>query len=365
MFFLLSLQKNQWNFESDPGWHRFGDIWAKGYACDRTLAQVVADYDFDQPPSIPGNFCLIKISGTTVQVGHNLDRSFPLWASQDRVSNLDPVGQPIWADTLITVDSSGLHCKQIEILGVPDQTLTLGQVTDRILHRVTDHARQFVKHNRLPINSFRSGGLDTAFLHALVSNLGIAHSEWKETVVEPNDWINRNTEKLGRFWAYQQIHHWNRPTIMLTGSQGDEYFLRGPSVISMIMAWHDIDFLEILNQHPGAYHHWYFSKSKNQEIFASEFRDRFALKEQYPTWKTLCDQIINVLANDHQHWHLGETLTWTPQKDLDIARWALCLPIQDLLQNSLHGSLTRSCIQGLMPSSLESVIKHKNRPDQS
>jgi asparagine synthetase B (glutamine-hydrolysing) len=199
-------------------------------------------------------------------------------------------------------------------------------------------------------------------LYALVNHLGQVHTEWKETVIEPNDWINQNREKLKCFWAYQQIHHWNRPNVMLTGSQGDEYFLRGPCVISMIMAWHDIDFVKLLEQNPDAYHHWHFSKPKHRELFVSGFQNRIALKDQYPTWKSLCDQIINILANDHQHWHLGETLTWTPQKDLDIARWALCLPIQELIQNSLHGSLIRHCIQRLMPSALDSVSRHKNRP---
>jgi hypothetical protein len=327
------------------------------------LEQVVAGYDFEQPPTIPGNFCLIKISGTTLQIGHNLDRSFPLWANQDRISNFEPVGEPVWADTLITIDSTGLQRRRIGIPGALGELLTVDQVTDRILDRVIRSAQQFLKHNQLPINTFRSGGLDTAFLYALANRLEITHTEWKEAVIEPNDWINQNTEKLECFWAYKQIHHWNRSNIILTGSHGDEYFLRGPFVISMIMAWHDIDFVKILQQYPNAYHYHYFSKPKNLKLFVSEFQNRSALKERYPTFQTLCDQIINILANDHQHWHLGHTLTWTPQKDLDIARWALCLSIEDLIQNSLHGSLIRNCIQRLMPSAIEAVTKYKNRPD--
>ena len=365
MFFDISLQNNKWKIESDPGWHQFDNIWAKGYACDRPLEQVVADYDFEQAPAIAGNFCLIKISGTTLQIGHNLERSFPLWASQNRITNLEPAGEPVWADTMISIDSTGLRRRQIGIAGALGESLTVEQVTDRILDRVTTSAQQFLKHNQLPINTFRSGGLDTAFLYALANRLAITHTEWKETVIESNDWINQNTEKLECFWAYQQIHHWNRSNMILTGSHGDEYFLRGPSVIAMIMAWHDIDFAKLLQQHPDAYHYHYFLRPKNFKLFVSEFENRAALKERYPTFQTLCDQIINILANDHQHWHLGNTLTWTPQKDLDIARWALCLPIEDLIENSLHGSLIRNCIQRLMPSAIEAVTKHKNRPNVS
>lgn len=363
MFFSATKQNNKWIFESDPGWHRYGDIWAKGYACDCTLEQAAANYDFTQPCMMPGNFCLVKINQSTLQLGHNLHRSFPLWANDECVSNFQPIGEPVWADKLLTVDSTGMQHQQINMPKSLTESLTLDQVTDKILDRVFDHARRFLKHNQLPINIFRSGGLDTTFLYALVTHLGVDFTEPKEPIVESNPWLEQHQLELRPFWGYQQIHHWNTPNILLSGSHGDEYFLRGPNVISMIMAWHDIDFVKILDQNPDAYHHWYFSKPKNLELFVSGFQERSVLKKQYPTWTTLCDQIINILSNDHQHWHLGETLTWTPQKDLDIARWALCLPIEDLIQNSLHGSLTRNCIRRIFPEALDSVTMHKNRPN--
>ena len=310
MFFTAVKHNNTWQFDSDPGWHRIGNVYAKGYACDQTLEQVIERYDFAQAPTIPGNFCLVKIENSTLQVGHNIDRSFPLWASTDCVTNLEPVGEQIWADTLITVDQK-VHKQRIEIAGSLEQTLTVEQATDLILERVLFQSKRFVSHNTLPINTFRSGGLDTAFLYALVNYLKIEHTEWTETVVESMPWLEQNKEKLKRFWAYKQIHHWNHPNVMLTGSQGDEYFLRGPAAIAMIMAWHDIDFVSILDQHPQAYHHWYFSKPANKQLFESNYLNRAQLQQQYVTKKDLNDQIINMLANDHQHWHLGETLTWT------------------------------------------------------
>ena len=165
-----------------------------------------------------------------------------------------------------------------------------------------------------------------------------------------------------QFWAYRQIHHWNHPGFILTGSQGDEYFLRGPTAIAMIMSWHDVNFLSNLNQNSSAYHHWYFTKPANLRIFMDAWQNRQQLKEQYPTWTKLADQVINILINDHQHWHLGQTLTWTPQKDLDIARWALCLGPDDLIQNSLHGTLVRHCALRLDPNSLAAVTRFKNQP---
>jgi hypothetical protein len=357
MFFSLDQINQDWNFFSDPGWHQFGSIWAKGYAHNMPLNQIVQHYDFDQPPSLTGNFCLVKIDSTGIAIGHNRDRSFPLWANENSVSNINPIGNQVWANTL-------LNGTKIKIPGALEQLLTLDQATDNIINLILAQSQEFLKHNQLPINSFKSGGLDTAFLYALTQYLNIDVTECTTDVIEPNDFIESYKSKLDRFWAYRQIHHWNHPNIILTGSQGDEYFLRGPVAIAMIMAWHDIDFVKILDQNTDAYHHWYFSKPSNRNTFESYYNDRFKLKEQFPNWKSLADQIINILANDHQHWHLGHTLTWTPLKDLDIARWALCLPIEDLIQNSLHGSLMRNCIYRLLPSALNGITKYKNRVDQ-
>jgi hypothetical protein len=353
MFFSANQHRHGWSFVSDPGWSQFGSVWAKGYAHDMTLEQVVRCYDFDQPPNITGNFCLVKIDSAGIDLGHNRDRNFPLWANQHHVSNINPVGQQIWADTR-------LNGTKINIPGALEQTLTLDQATDKIIQLVLAQSQGFLKHTQLPINIFRSGGLDTAFVYALIQYLAVDAVEWTHDLVETNDFIENNKSALDQFWAYKQIHHWNHPCAIVTGSHGDEYFLRGPTAIAMIMAWHDIDFVKILDQNPDAYHYWYFSKPANRDIFASHYASKDQLKEQYPTWISLADQIVNILANDHQHWHLGQTLTWTPQKDLDIARWALCLPIDDLVQNSLHGTLIRNCIKRLLPSVLDSVTKYKN-----
>lgn len=362
MFFTATRKNNTWTFDGDNGWTQFGSIWAKGYANDRPLQKVVQEYDFTKPSKVTGNFALIRIDNKGIAVGHSRDRSFPLWASSTTVSNLNCVGESIWADTLICVDSQGqIQRSKIDIAGVPEQTLTMDQVTDRIVDLVVKQSTQFLQHTRLPVTLFRSGGLDTAFLYALIKKLQTDYVEIKDSIFEVNNFITNNTDALNKFWAYKQLHHWNSPCVIATGSQGDEYFLRGPSAVAMIMAWHDIDFVKILRQNPDAYHSWYFLQPKNLKIFEYHYNNRHYLCEQFPTRTHLNNQIVNMLANDHQHWHLGQTLTWTPQKDLDIARLALCLPIDDLISNGLHGTLTKNCIGRLFPDALLGVTKHKNR----
>ena len=364
MFFSLTKQPQGWQLENDLGWETFGSVYAKGYAYDIPLEQVVKNYNFEQPPRITGNFCLIKMDQQGISIGHNRDRSFPLWVNEQAISNFIKLDQPVWADTTVKITQENqIQLNKFKILGVTEQILTVDQVTDNILNLIIQQSKNFLSHNQLPVNNFRSGGLDTAFLYALIKFLNVPHVEWKNSVFESSEFVNKHKQELEQFWAYKQLHHWQSPNVFLTGSQGDEYFLRGPETLATIMAWHDIDFLKILDQHPDAYHAWHFSKPNNREVFSKYYQQRFELQDRYKTWLDLCEQIINILSNDHQHWHLDNTLTWTPQKDLDITRWALCLSIDDLVQNGLHGSLIKNCIHRLLPSALDGVTKYKNLKD--
>lgn len=365
MFFTVSASNNTYKVDLDPGWNKINDCWVKGYAVDRTQQDIVETYNWGQLPDIVGNFCVIKVAEQTVKIGHSKDRSFPIWTTKNTISNLYSLHQHVWADEKVWIDCNDkVNTEKILLDGALTNHLTIEQVADLIVNRTVLHAQAFLENNFLPIKCFRSGGLDTAFAHALLNYLNVDQENIIGQVMEPNTWLSQNAQELEKFWAYKQIHHWNQPCFIITGSHGDEYFLRGPNAIAMIMAWHNVDFLNILNQSPNAYHYWYFMKPKNQEIFAHAWHNRIRLKKQYPSWQMLTNQILNMFANDHQHWHLGNTLTWTPQKDLDIARWALCLNIDDLIDNSLNGTLIKNCIKRLDPGILDSITLHKNKPNQ-
>jgi hypothetical protein len=71
-------------------------------------------------------------------------------------------------------------------------------------------------------------------------------------------------------------------------------------------------------------------------------------------------QILNILINDHQHWHLGNTLTWTPFKDIEIAKILLQCPIEDLLPQFLDARLTKDLIIDYNPDIIDYLSKYKN-----
>ena len=67
------------------------------------------------------------------------------------MTNLEPVGEQIWADTLITVDQK-VHKQRIEIAGSLEQTLTVEQATDLILERVLFQSKHYTSRNTAKFN---------------------------------------------------------------------------------------------------------------------------------------------------------------------------------------------------------------------
>ena len=55
--------------------------------------------------------------------------------------------------------------------------------------------------------------------------------------------------------------------------------------------------------------------------------------------------LCNILVNDWQHWHLGNTLTWTPLRDIEIIKLFLRLPVDDALGQILNSDISCRLIE--------------------
>jgi hypothetical protein len=152
---------------------------------------------------------------------------------------------------------------------------------------------------------------------------------------------------------------------LITGSCGDEFMMRGPTALAMWCAWHDVDFCKILNQRKG-YHVRYFSKPENQAIIEKHFSARHQVRDMYPTKEKLYRQICNMNLNDYQHWHLGNTFTWSPFHDIDITLLMLRLPFDELIEHFIDATINKKIVQLLDPKCLFLISESKNSsPRQS
>ena len=99
----------------DDGWEKLvlgeDTIYYKGYSSElESLSTIVSKLASDPKLQFKGNFCAIVDSAGKVKVLHDDKRAFAIWAGEEKVSNLEPVGMHVRYGTSpsVTVTSNPL-----------------------------------------------------------------------------------------------------------------------------------------------------------------------------------------------------------------------------------------------------------------
>jgi hypothetical protein len=327
-------------FNCDSGWQLLPHGFYKGYA---------------------DNYCKISVDKQGIAVEHSTPRSFPLWFQHGSITNLLPYNwQQAWTDDALAIKYTGeIVASKLDLdLAVPATVLSTDQAVDQIVRHLNRSTEDLFTYKNKNLKLFCTGGLDTFLLYGMLTAYGIEFELIKDEHYQLDEFTQQNQAALNSYWSYKQMHYWTEPTWLATGSCGDEYFLRGPAVIAMLTAWHNINFGQLLSENPNAYHYQHFKKY--QDLWTDSWLNRQALQSKYTTREQLNQHIIDHLLNDHQHWHLGKVTTWTPFKNIDLVKILLQCDIQDLLPQFLDGQLSKRIIKHYSPGVLDFTSTYKN-----
>jgi len=351
----------------DPGWTcvRLGrtiQVFYKGYCLDHAWStELCNDLASDPTPRYSGSFtAVISYSDGRVAITHDVLRSYPLYWDGDKLGNISVTGDRIPAHVYVV-----LSHKFVENRFLIDLNAGPLRSMDDAVEHVYQHLCQSVnwlRQSDLPIKMFFTGGIDTLTCLALLRHLGIPH---EVIPYEHFDYDHFTTNFVGdlrfqeQYWGYTQIHHWRDPCILVTGGMGDEMFLRGPAAANMVaLSLGDGSIDGQLS--PDDYHWHYFQRSSNTAIYRQQEKDH-KLLQQLGNRRYLTARIINDVANDHQHWHLGNTLTFTPFKDLELLRTVLGMSAADQMAQIRDAQLQKLLVQRLAPDLLPLLQKYKNQ----
>ena len=343
----------------DNGWqeYKFDNrlVLAKGYADHYSLVRLATDASLTDT----GNYCIIDISDS-VAIRHNVNRGFPLGYKDNTLTNLfkDSDYTGIWINDSVSVNIPwNVKINKVSVdTSIPAEVLSSDQAIDQLFDILNKDISDFFATNQPSLKVWCSGGVDTLLLYALLHYNNKPFELIKDNHVKEDYFYQHNHQLLNQFWGYKQIHHWTDPTWFATGSHGDEYFLRGPTAIAMITSWHDIEFMKYIK--PSDYHYRHFVKYS--DLWTQAWANRRELQETYPTVDALNQQIVNLLLYDHQHWHLGNTLTWTPFKNINLAKILLQCPVEQLLDQFTDASITKSLISRVDSNLLATISQYKN-----
>ena len=332
---------------TDSGWQLeqvgTAQVLYKGYADAAPVEDRLLDIVLQTTPHILGNFCALVLVDNTLTIQTDRYRSFPIYINDHSINNLTATDRTAWTDSMITVHADiAVTETKFDVIGhawLPTSTV------DQIDQLLTDKIQQFLQHNQLPLRVFLTGGVDTLLLYSYIVKLGAEHDMTWNLHTDLDEFYLANSADIKKHWGYRQIHHWQQPCVLASGTPGDEFMLRSPTTANQYLLNRGTSIPQQLPAHSDCLHHEYFSK--HLQLFDGQ---------RPATAPELC----NTVVNDWQHWHLGNTLTWTPFRDLELFKLFLALPYEQALGQIMNSAVSRELIERNVPGLSQALSDQKN-----
>lgn len=333
----------------------------KGYADDYPLEQIIKK----GLKSVTGNYCVIEYNKNLQNIEISTDkwRQFTMYYDTGkRLSNFYINDTTIWADASVKCDLNlEIELTVIDLVGsFSQEQLSYNTVLDTSYNTIYSKVKNFLGHNKLPIKVFLSGGVDSALVFSFINKLTNNYSHVLSHEIHWDYfWVKNFDHLVKNFWGYTQIHHWLEPCVLSSGAPGDEYFLRNPQTIDIWLSWHGINPLDYFTDNVRYNQKKYFEKSLK----------KFEADKQYQTFKKelmqynkneLLSYLCHNVLNDSQHWHLGNTITFTPLRDFNIFKSLIQLDPEDLRNHINGGQFSIDLINRNDPKIVDYLSTEKN-----
>jgi hypothetical protein len=330
---------------TDQGWHHTtlgtAEILYKGYADSAPLDRLLEQILFQTEPMLTGNFCSLILVDDTIKIQTDRYRSFPIYVGNG-VNNLVPTDRTAWTDSLILVHSDlSVSENKFDVIGDIDTTpLSVDAVLDKITTILDQKTESLLKYNHLPVRVFLSGGVDSMLVYSFLKKHSNNYELVKCSHVDYDYFWLKNSGDISKYWGYNQIHYWQDPCVLTSGTPGDEFMLRSPTTSDLWLKAHGIQINDLLKDPKwcSCLHAEYFNRKSNYAIF-----------QEPSTISATPWELSNIIVNDWQHWHLGNTLTWTPLRDLEIFKLILRLPIDTVIEQVMNSSISIQLIERNCP----------------
>jgi hypothetical protein len=335
----------------------------KGYVDCAPMDQLLGEIVEQSQPKFYGNFCaLVHCPETdTIEIKSDLCRPIPVTAELgQQINNLLTLPLSLWTDDVITVtnDLNITQTKWDPIGEINEDRISEEEGLSILDSILTEKIQSFLSHNTTPLKVFLTGGNDTTLIYSYIKKftdnfefvIG-SHFEWDRFYM-------KNRGDINQYWGFNAYHHWVEDTILATGGNGDEFGMRGPATCNMyVMNTEGGKILSEINTDPNNMHYTYFNRPANVKIF-EQMREMHHDEYTSISRRDMIAKICNVLVNDWQHWHLGNTLTWTPLRDLRITKTILRMPTESIMGQILNGSISKNLIEKNEPG-LTRIISHQ------
>lgn len=339
MFFSISKQLNN-DFPNHIKWGEFCIDFDNGWAI--TSNSISKGY--------PEKSCLISYNNNQVTINSGQRQTFPLFIDDEQfvVSNIE-FGQFFVGE--VTVTPSAILKTPTAPLEFTNLNLTDTEIISNINDVITNTFLNFKQTS--PFKLFLTGGVDTILLASYVVKNNIPYELVTYEHFDLDYFMCYNRSKLKNFWAYKSLQHWKETTTLLSGANGDEMMLRNPYDAYLILKHYGEDLVSACRQQ-HYYHNSHFLKSKNIAEYIKLTSTSFASDIE------LKNYVLKRNSVDFQHWHLGNTITFTPFDNLEITNLMLNLSYPALRSQLLDAGISKELIKLNAPELLKYLSDDKN-----
>ena len=358
------LNETHW-LNCDAGWTdvetKYGVAYIKGYCHERAFDVDFAEELFeDTEPRFTGNFlAVLARSSGAIDITNDSTRATRLWRDAASVGNIDIAdGINVWATNTVTITATEMVERTWDNItphNVP--ACNFNDALDQIDNILTEKFT-WLKDTAKNIKIFYTGGIDTLLCISYLRKLGIQHELVTSEHYDYDKFTCNFDKDIKNHWGYRQMHHWCEPTYLVSGACGDEFFLRGPATANLILSHFGINILQLLT--PNHYHYHSFRDQEKLDIYTQQRHDP-EIQKMLSNKKEVSDYIVGMCMNDHQHWHLGNTLTFTPFKDTRILAILLEMEKNEIVQSILDARIQRELIRRNNANLLQYLDQYKNQ----
>lgn len=353
---LVSLNQVSETLYLDQGWERtnINDIvvWYKGYSTECKLELHLSDIIDGYHPA--GKWAVLVKCNDTITLKQPLHRSFPLYESDDILTNLK-----LSELKFINAD--------IPLYNV-SSTISLSDATYLIGNIVLENIQNFYKFNDIQkMNVLFSGGLDTLTVWALLDNITPMYNLDvyipKKTDNTSTKWLNVMSEYQSdlidhvrkNYWGYEISRFYKNKNYNITGFYAERHQLREVTnglAIAHYLGKSMNDLLETTD-----YLYYFLNRpdivEKSKNMVFPDFENEIQLKQH----------CYGSIAMDYQMWHLDNNFHFSPLFDRRITEVVCRLSVSDMLINLRHGYIQKQIINRFNPKLLPLLADYKNAKD--
>jgi hypothetical protein len=305
----------------DKGWSQHNSAWYKGYSTECNLSENIDNILNGYKPK--GIWCVIS--------DHKVYQPELCNFSDNGFTNL-------YATTIVK-----------DFLELNNSTNSMDTVVDNITTMLVESCQGYTKYNSEILNVWCTGGLDSVLLLAICEKADIPYNLYahKSSYARHVEYESNLTKHVKReFPNYTFLSLFANKTVLATGYSGDNYFCRHPIQINLLANSLGKNVFDVAKPHHYVYP--YLRRQKLDSI------------RSHMTEEEIKKKLLYQIQNWHSVWHVDNTITFTPYHNVDLFKMVLTLPIHDLIDSSLDGTIQKKIIESCNPELLCLLDEQKN-----